>query len=744
TRWRARGVLTSMTSEPYDLAELREAPFERELLAARLGEAAAALDVSVEVARRMPRAIELITTELQRGDGATLQQRWQRFEAGRWEELRAGTTGRRVSDHLVRGVRLLAMSWSVRPQWPVLWSLSSGHILSWAPQEHPLALASARFEEGMERIGQLNPLARKRAPALAIKLLLRGGYQRLEQITEEDLLGVESRQSSSIDTVDATLCALGVFARSPQRGFSRHRRASRPPTPAEMVARADMPERFRAVTRIYAEQAKLRNGYAHTTTKGRVQTLARFWRFVAERFPEIESAREVRREHGLAFREAMIAESRVNRRVDKDTGTDDRLTPYGTIGDVRIFFHDGCAWSTEEGSPLAGLMPDVPPLKSRDFGGFGGVYARQEARLAARILDLERELPAIRAFALAEWRSAQERLARDPEGHRAIRGEISAFWDWALVELFVQSGLRIEEALELSALDILRRRLPDGRAYYLLHVKPSKHDRARLLPIGDGLGAVLAQIVAHVRAFYRSASVPAIETWDFHENRPRPRAPYLIQGAGQPRGMAPTTVRERLKRVSLVAGAKDSRGEPLYLKPHDGRRIFASEHLNNNTPVHVIAALLGHANLDTVMVYAKLYPRTLVEEYRKAVRGSFLTVHGPESLRNPSAEEWEELSANCEMRDMGTHLCALPTGDHCPRGLVCLGCNHAQPKQSAAPLFARMATSHRRELAKARKRGEPAGQIAARELEVERITSALRRARELTGDVAEAIEAQAR
>lgn len=69
-----------------------------------------------------------------------------------------------------------------------------------------------------------------------------------------------------------------------------------------------------------------------------------------------------------------------------------------------------------------------------------------------------------------------------------------------------------------------------------------------------------------------------------------------------------------------------------------------------------------------------------------------------------------------------------------------MGCNHAQPKQSAALVFARMAASHKRELAKARKRGESAGEIAARELEVERITSALRRARELTGDVAEAIE----
>lgn len=32
------------------------------------------------------------------------------------------------------------------------------------------------------------------------------------------------------------------------------------------------------------------------------------------------------------------------------------------------------------------------------------------------------------------------------------------------------------------------------------------------------------------------------------------------------------------------------------LRPHDCRRVFASEHLNNNTPIHVIQALLGHAS----------------------------------------------------------------------------------------------------------------------------------------------------
>ena len=157
--------------------------------------------------------------------------------------------------------------------------------------------------------------------------------------------------------------------------------------------------------------------------------------------------------------------------------------------------------------------------------------------------------------------------------------------------------------------------------------------------------------------------------------------------------------------------------------------------------MHVIQALLGHATIDTVMVYAKLYPQTLVEEYRKAVRGLYIAFHGEESLRNPTTEEWKAFSASCSMRDMGTHLCALPTGEHCSKGLVCLGCSHAQPKKSAAPLFRRMLASHERELAAARVRCEPLGQIAARELEVARIRGALERAEELTGDVAAAIEA---
>ena len=119
------------------------------------------------------------------------------------------------------------------------------------------------------------------------------------------------------------------------------------------------------------------------------------------------------------------------------------------------------------------------------------------------------------------------------------------------------------------------------------------------------------------------------------------------------------------------------------------RRAWDTEfcYITFTTPIHVIQALLGHASIDTVMVYAELYPRNLIEEYRKAVRGVYSSFHGEDSLRNPTAEEWAAFERSCSLRDMGTHLCSLPTGEHCPRGLVCLGCAHAQPKKSAAPIF---------------------------------------------------------
>lgn len=80
--------------------------------------------------------------------------------------------------------------------------------------------------------------------------------------------------------------------------------------------------------------------------------------------------------------------------------------------------------------------------------------------------------------------------------------------------------------------------------------------------------------------------------------------------------------------------------------------------------------------------YATLYPTTLVEEYRRAVRGRFLAAHGPEAPRNPTAEEWQEFSRSCGLRDMGTHLCAPDRPGTAPAALGAWAATTRQPKES--------------------------------------------------------------
>jgi hypothetical protein len=76
-------------------------------------------------------------------------------------------------------------------------------------------------------------------------------------------------------------------------------------------------------------------------------------------------------------------------------------------------------------------------------------------------------MPRIRALAFQRWQEAMDAVATMPADGKRRRAENTAFWVWALLELLVQSGLRIEEAHELTTLDIvsassLSRNLVDG------------------------------------------------------------------------------------------------------------------------------------------------------------------------------------------------------------------------------------------------------------------------------------------
>lgn len=739
--------------ERADVERLRSALYDRAALEPLVSDWARYLNHPAVREKRNPTAY-LITKgvghffdHLDRLEGETLMARWARFETFWIDNAKGqGRTAARFSN----GVFLPPVM--LRLVVPSIAFLRGYKALNWVrlllPADAPLR---ALLESIAAAIANLPPMSysqavRVSAINLATGIILANDYWSLSEFKDSDLLEARRDRKRCFkhgsDALDAALCMMGVFDRTPLRGIVRQRRPIPAPSLHDMVAGRDLPAEFREVTLIYLQDYQNRISSRYSTLRSKLQGLARFWRFMKAAFPDIVSSADVRPEHIQAYIPHSLASARANSRKGPSGISHGSTTANHDLATIRTFFSDIATWSLEEASPFRRHVPPAPPLTFRDtqVAEITQAYRRQEAAMTRRIIDLEREMPKVRALAHEQWQSAKDVVGRD-DRREAWRAEAIAFWNWAFLELLLQSGVRIEEAHNLTVFDILRRTDSLGRVYFLLHIEPSKFDKARLIPIGDSLGKVLSEIIIHVKRFYGLDHVPPIDHFDFHEQRPLPRAPYLLQGRTRPHMIGRSTIRAGLVELSRQASARRHDGTPLDIGPHDCRRVFASEHLNNGTPPHVLRALLGHERLDTVMIYAKLYPGTLIEEYRRHVRGVYQAVHGPEVLRAPTADEWTALERSCELRDMGTHLCALPTGDHCPKGLVCLGCVHAQPKKSALPLFEKMRANHARELARAEARHEPLGQLASRRLELARLDQAVRRAQELSVDVAAAMEA---
>ncbi len=700
---------------------------------------------------RMLSAVWATFDVLDQVKGATLADRWTKFEVEVWPRWQAGHDRPQLAARWGFGVWALVISRLVQPAWSTIAAVRIGDWTKLLPDGDPLTVARRQVAEATRTCAIGGPSSHDQAANLATRLMLTRGADRLEDLTDADLL-TPTPGTKGANVLDVVLCQLGVFDRTPLSGTARRRTAPRH-TERELAAVAGVPEPFVEVVGLYLETYARRLSDSYPTLRHKAGALAHFFRYLAQTHPEVTSCAQIIPAQARGFVPHAVKLARTSQRGSARKGDADRTTAHSWLIEVRVFFADISTWATETDSPFADHAPSNVVLTRHDLLDTGFVKARkrQQARLTSTVLDLQREIPNIRAFALRRWHDAEQALREhaNPKGgdqpiDKALaEAERLAFWDWALLELLLTSGLRIEEACELTTFDVLRRSLPDGRLYYLLHIKPSKFGRARVIPIGDQLGRVLAEIIRHVRGYYGTDQVPPVDRRDEHEKKPLPRAPYLLQGMRHPSAVNTNTIRGRLRWISEQSGATHADGSPLILTPHDCRRVFASEHLNAHTPIHVIQALLGHATINTVMIYAKLYPDQFVTDYRKAMRGLYNDVYGPTASKTPTEAEWAEFTANCSLRDMGTHVCALPTGEHCPRGLVCLGCGHAQPKKSALPVFRRMLSSHARALDKAREHGEPAGQIAARELEVERIRSAMLRAQELSDDAGHALEAAA-
>lgn len=143
-----------------------------------------------------------------------------------------------------------------------------------------------------------------------------------------------------------------------------------------------------------------------------------------------------------------------------------------------------------------------------------------------------------------------------------------------MVEVLIGTGLRVSELLALQMGDLVIHK----RSGQVI-VRKGKHDNYREIPL-----------TIHVRKALT----------DYLDTHPDPNNPQAALWFGQ-RGELQdrSTVTRMLEKYALVAGL-----DPF--GPHTLRHTFSTRYLKANPgDLRGLATLLGHANLNTVMIYTE-------------------------------------------------------------------------------------------------------------------------------------------
>jgi hypothetical protein len=267
-----------------------------------------------------------------------------------------------------------------------------------------------------------------------------------------------------------------------------------------------------------------------------------------------------------------------------------------------------------------------------------------------------------------------------------LRAEDDAFWAWAIIETLRHTGVRHEELLEITHLALVSYRLPTtGETVPLLQIVPSKTNEERLLLVSPELASVLATIVTRLRS-RNGGSIPLVARYDLVERVTGPPLPHLFQRKLSWRDavFSPATVYRLLQDALARTELRNAANQPLKYTPHDFRRMFATEAVTGGLHVHIVARLLGHANLNTAQAYLAVFQDDLVRTYR-AFLDKRRTRRPSEEYREPTEDEWSEFNQHFAARKLELGDCGRPYGSPCKHEHSCIRCPmlRVDPRQRA-------------------------------------------------------------
>ena len=151
-------------------------------------------------------------------------------------------------------------------------------------------------------------------------------------------------------------------------------------------------------------------------------------------------------------------------------------------------------------------------------------------------------------------------------------------------------GFRIAEALSLTRDDI---EYADGLPRFVGVI--GKGGKARKVPIPS---MVAGHIVSFINSRVARDALDEVETT------------WLFPGRTKEGPMVPGGVRELLKKLAVIKKLKS-------LSPHDLRRSYISDLLDNGADIATVAQLVGHSSVNTTMRYDRRPERARVETVEK-------------------------------------------------------------------------------------------------------------------------------
>jgi integrase len=427
--------------------------------------------------------------------------------------------------------------------------------------------------------------------------------------------------------------------------------------------------------------------------------------------------------------------------VDTPEGRRPRRSIWDLLIAVRALYLDIQSWAVEDPArwgPWVARCP-IPPIASK---GYGAGRRRLAERIADRtrarqpMLDLlvdqvtaDREraralLAAAEASTEAEFEAGGIRYVRLVEtgssnagrypqkGPRSRRGaaieppqqqatlrvrragggpvidveaaEARAFWTWAVIEVLRLTGIRHEELLELSHLSVRQYRRPNGEIVALLVITPSKTDRERVIPMSPELLHVIAQIIG--RHTGQLGAIPLVRRWDPYERQHSDPLPFLFQhSTGQVRGvMSPKLIATLIRTASEQVAVGRPQFHGVTFTPHDFRRLFATDLVNNGLPIHIGAALLGHASLQTTRGYVAVFDEDVVRHYQLHLARR-RQLRPDDEYHKETEAEWQEFEEHFDKRKVELGACGRPYGTPCAHEHACVRCPMLHVELRLAP-----------------------------------------------------------